>query len=743
MTKVKEKILPALKDAGLWCCSFLKKHVKVFYVAICLVLALLIISLVSTTIKYESEGVASYDDELPSLGYHAYSTSVDESGNVTYTPLNNDPQLYFDISGSAEFNTITIHLKNPINTTSVIQVYYSYAGEDLSEPCSVKARIQSDGKTVSLVLPKTTSYSLLRIDIDCQFTLDKITLETTTLIGMQRALKVGVAIALVVLLGILVGVEKWFGFYRYIWSLIKKCYDSTKALLAQRKYAKFVVRILLILACATLCVSYAVILMTITMSLKIIVYLFVLSAITIALFIADRILSGNVSTPIMFLVITIICGFMIASTLPIEVSNGADEEFHYAKCVEMKIFLFGNEETYADLWQAQRKFVLTTDRYLSNMDKFIFDLIDYDQTKYEGVVTKTHPLKYVGHIPGAFAMSCSDATGLNYFSMFIISKMANVLVYAFVIYLGIKKLKRGAFIVSSICLMPTAVFFAATYSYDYFVTAFSIYSFTYFLSMLQDKDKKLTVKDAVLMLGAFFLACGPKAVYFALLFPMLFMPKEKFTSKRARTIYICAVFAVALAILSTFLLPFLSSSGSGFTDDRGGSTVSSGSQLDFILGNPVKYAKILLRFLGEYVSFKNASNFVGYYMYVGSSAQIWASLSLCVVAFCTFVDKGEEDLFKNGIVVRIASIFASFVSLCFVATALYINFTPVGYHTVLGCQWRYIIPALFPFLYAVGSPRVRHTIDKRVINGIVFGALSLCIFATFYDVYISKIIPLI
>jgi uncharacterized membrane protein len=77
------------------------------------------------------------------------------------------------------------------------------------------------------------------------------------------------------------------------------------------------------------------------------------------------------------------------------------------------------------------------------------------------------------------------------------------------------------------------------------------------------------------------------------------------------------------------------------------------------------------------------------------------------------------------------------------ATALYISFTPVGHNTILGCQWRYIIPTLFPFLYAVGSPRVRHTIDKRVINGIVFGALSLCIFATFYDVYISKIIPLI
>lgn len=743
MTTAKGKFLPTLKALGLWCLKLIKKNIKVFYVAICMILALLTISLVSTTIAYNVSDVASFDDGISELPYHGYTTSVGENGKVVYTPINGDPQLYFTMSGSAEFNTVTVHFAEPIDPTSIIQVYYSILGEELSEPCSVKARVSLDAKTVSLVLPQVSTYTLLRIDVDSQFTLDSITLENTELIGMQRGLKIGVVIALAVLLAILAGVEKWFGFYRFIWSLVKKCYTCAKELLVQRKYVSFVIRALLILACAALCISYAVILMTIAISLSVIAYLFILSAITAALFIADRIISGNFAAPVMFLVLTVICSFMICATLPIEVSNSWDEEFHYAKCVEMKILLFGNEETYADVWQARRDFAVTTDRYLRDIDKFVFDLLDYDQIKYEGSVKAPEILKCVGHIPGAIAMACADATDLNYFALFVISKMANALVYAFVIYLGLKKLKSGALLVSSIALMPTAVFLASTFSYDFFITAFAIYSFTYFISELQNPDKKLTLKDCILMLGSFFLACGPKAVYFLLLFPMLFMPKEKFASKKSRKIYICAVIIIALLILASFLLPFLISNGDGFSDDRGGTDVNALEQVKFILKNPLKYTKILLTFIGDYVSLINASNFVASYSYVGTGKAFWATLSLCVVGFCAITDKSKHDLFKGNRLVRATSAFACFACVCFVATALYINFTPVGFFTVSGCQWRYIIPVLLPFLYSIGSPKIEHKISPRILSAAVFGALSLSIFMTFYDAYISTIFQLI
>ena len=745
MSKIGQWLVPALKNAGAWLWNFSKRHIRVLYVALCLILALLMISVVTIRTAYDKSDITSFDAEIPSLSVHGYNKVIGEDGNVTYSPINNDPQLYFTLGGKNEFNTITLHFTSPIKNSNVVQVYFSQNGEELSEPNSVKARVAPDGMSASVVLPKTTTYTLLRVDVDSTFTLDKISLGVTSLIGMQKTANAGAIVAIIVILAILGGVEIWFGFYKWIWSLIKKCYDSALSLLKDKKYASFAVRVLFILSSATLCISYAVCLAGATMSRDIISYMFILSAITVALFICDRILSNNAGAPVMFLVITIICGFMMSALLPTEVSNGWDEEYHYARCVDMKLYLFGNEETYADTWQAVRSFPLNTDRFVWYTNEFIFDLIDYDSVKYEGTAPKNlDKYKCLGHIPGALAMSCADMTGLNYSAMFIIAKMANVLTYAFVIYLGLKRLKSGALIMSSVCLMPTALFIASVFSYDYFITAFVCYALCYFISELQNPDKKFSLTDGILMLGAMIIGCGPKAIYLVLVFPMLFMSKNKFNTKRGSRLYRLACIGTMLILVVTFILPYISNTASGVVggDYRGGSDVDTTQQTFFIFKNPWTYTKILLKFLGEYASFNNAGTMAVSYAYVGNAKLIWGTLALCIMAFCAFTDKSESDDFKGSTKMKAVTIFTCFGLTCLVATALYLTFTPVGLYTVNGCQWRYIIPILMPFLYCVGSSKVRHTMDKRVINGLVYGFLALNIFMSFYDVYVAEFLPL-
>ncbi|MBQ8738602.1 MAG: DUF2142 domain-containing protein [Clostridia bacterium] len=741
--KAKIKATSASVLKATW--DFLKRHVRVFYVAICLVLALLMISLISFGIEYERSKHLTLDDEIPSLGVFAYDKVVTPEGDVTYTPLNSDPQIYLAPRADLSFNSVTLNFKNPIPNTNVIQAYYSYNGENLSEPCSVKARVSPDGKTVELILPKDTTYSLIRLDVNCTFTLDTIDLGSTTLIGMARSANVGATLALVVILAILGGVELWFGFYRWLYSIGKAIYKDTVALISKRAIAKFIVRALFILSVITLCVSYTVILMTATMKTGTISYLFFISIITIALFIAEMVLSSRANAPVMFLVITVICGFLLASTLPIEVSNGWDEEYHYARCLDMKVFLFGNAETYSDVYQCERNFVLNTDRFLKNTEDFIFNLIKNDQVEYDRVLSATPDCyKLVGHIPGAIAMAGADATGLNYFAMFIIAKMANVLTYAFVIYLGLKKLRHGALIFSSVCLIPGALMIASTFTYDYFITAFVCYAFCYFISELQNPEKKFTLKDGILMLGAIIIGSGPKTIYLVLVFPMIFMSKTKFNTKKGVWLYRLACVGAMMIMLWSFILPFISNTASGAVggDYRGGSDVDTTKQALWILEHPWEYTKILLKFIGEYVSFTNATNMSVALSYAGNAKIIWGTLALCIMAFCAFTDKGECDDFKGSTPLKAVTIFTCFGLTCLIATALYLTFTPVGLYTINGCQWRYIIPVLIPFLYCVGSSKVRHSMDKRVINGLVFGFLTLNVIMSFYDVYVSKIIPL-
>ena len=154
------------------------------------------------------------------------------------------------------------------------------------------------------------------------------------------------------------------------------------------------------------------------------------------------------------------------------------------------------------------------------------------------------------------------------------------------------------------------------------------------------KKEKLTLKDACLMLGAMLIGCGPKAIYFLMLFPFLFIPKSKFESASQCKKYRWACVIVATVILLSFMLPFIFASDIK-TDLRGGADVSAGGQVKFILTNPLEYTKILLTFMVEYLEPERALFHSVFYAYVGSPAIIFETIAIGLILFCTFVDKSR------------------------------------------------------------------------------------------------------
>lgn len=101
------------------------------------------------------------------------------------------------------------------------------------------------------------------------------------------------------------------------------------------------------------------------------------------------------------------------------------------------------------------------------------------------------------------------------------------------------------------------------------------------------------------MLLCLTIGCLPKAIYFPVFLMCLFMPREKFASRRQHRWYVLAVVAVTALVAFTFVAPFLFSQGGAeqFNDTRGGSDVNAGEQISFILSDPIYYAGLLLRFL--------------------------------------------------------------------------------------------------------------------------------------------------
>ena len=143
--------------------------------------------------------------------------------------------------------------------------------------------------------------------------------------------------------------------------------------------------------------------------------------------------------------------------------------------------------------------------------------------------------------------------------------------------------------------------------------------------------------------------------------------------------------------------------------------------------------------MADYTSFGQASYYSSSYAYMQTPILLCATATLLIVLFCAFADKGEADRFKKAQAYKLSMVISAFVTIAVVATALYIAFTPVGANSVAGCQWRYIVPVLFPLLYCLGTSKVTCHLEKEKMGAVVFGTLAAVLAVSFFDVYISAL----
>ena len=325
---------------------------------------------------------------------------------------------------------------------------------------------------------------------------------------------------------------------------------------------------------------------------------------------------------------------------------------------------------------------------------------------------------------------------MNLLSTIALAKFTSILTCALVIYFGIKRLKSGKYLFACVALIPSCMLLGTSFSYDYWVTAFIIYAYACFVSELQKKDEKISSETIFLMLSAMILGCGPKMIYFALVFPMLFIGKHKFETKKDKNRYSLLCLGALLFVFVSFALPFFLNVG-GSTDIRGGADVNSGEQFIFIFSNPFKYAGILIRFMCDYVALDDMTAQVINFSYMGTPNIIYGTIVVLLILFTAFVDK-SEDLYPGRTRLALISFATCFAQIALVATALYISFTPVGHGTVNGCQYRYLFPVMIPFFYFLGSGKVKCNAKPAVLNTVIFSLITLTLFMSYYGVYLSR-----
>ena len=324
--------------------------------------------------------------------------------------------------------------------------------------------------------------------------------------------------------------------------------------------------------------------------------------------------------------------------------------------------------------------------------------------------------------------------GASFYIKYLAGELANLLIYATVCYFAVKKLKTGKMIVSIIALLPTNIFLAANYSYDYWTTCFCLLGTAYFVSELEQPDKPITVWETIVMCGAFAIASLPKLIYVLLLALPMFMRKN-WVEKKQRYIYFAVLMAIFAAVFAKFFIASLSHATSE-GDSRGGD-VGPGEQIAYILGNPLEYAKNLISFLKGYLSISGTQGYISFFAYLGYGRTYAIFLLLLAVAIVT--DKGPNNSFKGSVLIRILALLMYFGMAALIATALYISFTPVAAQTINGCQPRYITPLIAPVALTIANPGLQVFKNKAIYNTIILTAASA---AVLYDIYRVVALPM-
>ena len=621
--------------------------------------------------------------------------------------VNGDDPGFYIVNFYMGIESIKIVLREPLEKNTLIELYYD-------KYCTIKYGHKGE-QEIYIDTDKSNACSAMRVDINGDFSFDHIELSRSNFdivqTGKNDISVWAYVVAWILAIAIAVGIVYGFG----IIEKIKVKFLNIKKLNIVMFAEKRNIYKLIVAGAYVISLSYILLeLEGVNDKVVAATAATVIFAVLFNLFNLYKNIAGIVFVAVMM------SGICYILTLPVASMISMDDEFHYRNSVKFS-HAFEKDVTEADEFIYGR---LVTEKYnqaaASDSVEELEKLYDIGAVSKDGGVT-TDAYKTLAYIPSGISMFLARGLGGSFEMVFYAGKLGNLLVYALLVYFAIKRLRSGKLILAVTALLPTNIFFASSYTYDIWLTGLSMLGIAYIVGAIQDRTKGISVKpkDIIIILASLTLAFAPKAVYFPLLLLIFLIPKDSFNNKKLYKGMCIGACACILFVLLTFMLPFVVE-GPGEGDLRGGEDVNSAGQVNFILKNPVEYTKILLGHIKNYISPENQQQTVGSLGYMGNTTHF--ILIMLLLAMVAFADRDDNDLKVNNLRSKLWASFAIFAAIVLVSTALYISFTPVGYNKINGCQFRYIIPLIFPLLYFVFNIKV----DNKGVNKNIFGAVCVC-----------------
>ena len=321
-------------------------------------------------------------------------------------------------------------------------------------------------------------------------------------------------------------------------------------------------------------------------------------------------------------------------------------------------------------------------------------------------------------LPQALAMRLGRSMGMPLLFVLYGCRFAGLLSYLILVWLALRWIPFGKWILFVLAVSPMALFQAATITPDAISNGIG---FLFIAGTLNVAEKKeISWREfGTLVLLIFLLFLGKVNLIVLILLPFLLIPSERLTQKR-----IYFILLGTTAILFLIEVVGWNLVATKYSDALLANNADAGAQLRYILEHPIVFPTILLKdpFLNGLAYLQGWINGYGYFFW--TPPQIVSFFFLLGLGVVLLIDSTREHVNRKYRIVFILVFLAGYFV---TAVPLYLTFTTVGLNELLGMQGRYFIPlALLPVLTLASFLAVRKfTVSSNWILIFLAAALSL------------------
>ena len=343
---------------------------------------------------------------------------------------------------------------------------------------------------------------------------------------------------------------------------------------------------------------------------------------------------------------------------------------------------------------------------------------------------------FYGYLPQAIGMIIAKLLDLNVIWMLWLGRIFNLICYAGLISLAIKKTPILKMPILAVSCIPISIYQAASLSIDSMIIGLAILAIAYFLYMYKAKENSLGVKQVVIFSALCLILGLCKLPYLAFIFFLLLIPYDNFEKGKKIIPYmlLCiAIVGIIGVIWSRYSEPALMHSWRARLR-----YINPTGQMNYIMSHPAFIGK----FFGQIFTYNLAKILYGTFNFFGAAQRshysdsyhlIVATLLLFLAVMLLAYPKREKFNKKT----RIGTLFIVLIIYVGTCAIQLLTWASVG-QLNLGLSARYFVPlfALFPVIGTFKIKRLerfKDSIDKYAMVFIIaFMAVMILSFATKY-----------